>query len=84
MRGEIRGIRDELRADIASSAAETRRHFDVVAESLVAKIQIVAEGVLVVDQKVDRLGVELRGEIHKFDRRLLNLEARILPKPRTR
>lgn len=51
-------IKSDLRAEIAASAAETRRHFDVVADRLKDKIQLVGEGVIGVDQKVDRF----RGE----------------------
>jgi hypothetical protein len=57
-------LRQELRTEIAASAAETRLHFDVVAERLMGKIQLVDEGVIGVDQKVDR--------------RFLHLEARVI------
>jgi len=42
--------KDEVRAQ----QAETRRHFDVVAEGLRSQIQLVAEGVSAVDQRLDR------------------------------
>ena len=58
-------LRHEFRHEITTSAAETRRHFDVVAEQMMGKLQLVAEGVIAVDQKVDR--------------RFLHLEARIIP-----
>jgi hypothetical protein len=67
-----------LRDEIAASAAETRRHFDVVAEKLMAKIQLVGEGVIGVDQKVDRLTTEMRAEFQKVDRRILHLQARVI------
>jgi hypothetical protein len=70
--------RGSLREEIAASAAETRRHFDVVAERLMDKIQLVGEGVIGVDQKVDRLAVEMRTEFQKVDRRLLHLQARVI------
>ena len=81
-------LKDELRTEIASSAeetrgyvdataAQTRRHFDVVADHLMDKIQLVAEGVLGVDQKVERLATEMRGEFQKVDRRFLHLQARV-------
>ncbi|MBI4593042.1 MAG: hypothetical protein HY728_02410 [Candidatus Rokubacteria bacterium] len=56
---------------------ELRRHFDTVAESLMSKVELVGEGVRTVDQKVDRLGVEMRDECRRVDRRLLHLTARI-------
>jgi len=70
--------RSTLRAEIAAGGAETRWHFDVVAEHLVGKIQLVAEGVIGVDQKVDRLAEEMRAGFQKVDRRLLRLEGRLL------
>ena len=69
--------RNMLRSEIARSAAETRRHFDVVAERLTDTIQLLAEGVLGVDRKVDRLATEMRAEFQKIDRRFLHLEARV-------
>lgn len=71
-------IMDQLRAELAASAAETRRHFDVVADRLMDKIQLVGEGVLGVDQKLDRFRGEVAEEFRKVDRRLLRLEARVI------
>jgi putative hemolysin len=65
-----------LRAEIAASAAETRRHFDVVADHLMDKIQLVGEGVIGVDQKLDRFRGEVTEELRRVDQRLLRLEAR--------
>lgn len=71
-------VMDQLRAELAASAAETRRHFDVVADRLMGKIQLVGEGVLGVDQKLDRFRGEVAEEFRKVDRRLLRLEARVI------
>jgi hypothetical protein len=68
----------QLRAEIAASAAETRRHFDVVADRLMDKIQLVGERVLGVDQKLDRVRGEVADEFRQVDRRLLRLEARVI------
>lgn len=68
----------DIRAKIAASAGETRRHFDVVAEGLMSKIILVAEGLTGLDQKVDRLTSEMRTEFQKVDRRFLHLEARVI------
>ena len=70
--------RSTLRAEMAAGDAETRRHFDVVDEHLMGKIQLVAEGVVGVDQKVDRLSEEMRAGFQTVDRRILHLEARVL------
>jgi len=54
LRQEMALIREELRDEFRGANAETRRYIDVVAESLHHDIQLVAEGVLNVDPKVDR------------------------------
>jgi hypothetical protein len=71
---------------------ELKRHFDIVAESLESKIQLVAEGVVNVDQKLDRRFDALKREIEKeseetralirlsyteLDRRLATLEGTV-------
>ena len=71
-------VMGQFRAELAASAAETRRHFDVVADRLMDKIQLVGEGVIGVDQKVDRFRGEVADEFRKVDRRLLRLEARVI------
>jgi hypothetical protein len=71
-------VTSQLRAEIAASAAETRRHFDVVADRLMDKIRLVGEGVIGVDQKLDRFRGEVADEFRKVDRRLLRLEARAI------
>ena len=77
--------RREFRQEMAASAAETCRHFDVVAESLRSTIQLVAEGVLTVDRKLDRFAAEVRDEFRRVDRRFLRIDARlgIAPPDRT-
>jgi hypothetical protein len=72
------GVKSELRAEIAATAAETQRHFDVVADRLMDKIQLVGEGVIGVDQKLDRFRGEVAEEFRLVDRRLLRLEARTI------
>ena len=87
------GIKSELRAEILASAGETRqyveakivgstaetcRHFDVVADSLMDKIQLVGEGVIGVDQKLERFRGEVAEEFRRVDGRLLRLEARTI------
>lgn len=54
---------------IATKAADTRRHFDVVAGRLVGRIQRVAEGVAFRE--------ETRENFERVDRRFLHLEARV-------
>ena len=74
---DVRAEFVDVRREIAESAAETRRHFDVVAESLRSTIQVIAEGVLTVDHKLDRFADEVRDEFRKVDRRFLKIEARL-------
>ena len=68
--------REYVEAKILGSTAETRRHFDVVADSLMDKIQLVGDGVIGVDQKLDRFRGEVAEEFRRVDGRLLRLEAR--------
>ena len=70
-------LRQEFRQDIQASAVETRRHFDVVAESLRSEIQVVAEGLSALDERVERFRNEVHQEFGKVDRRFLHLEARM-------
>lgn len=46
---------EELKKLIESTAAETRRHFEVVAERLESKIDIVTEGVVSANERITRL-----------------------------
>ena len=78
IRHAIRESEDRVRGEMASSAAETRRHMDVVAEDLKAKIALVAEGVVTL---TERLGGEMREGFDIVDRRLLRLETRLLSAP---
>ncbi len=71
-------LKSDLHAEITASAAETRGHFDVVADRLMDKIQLVGEGVITVDQKLDRFRGEVAGEFQRVDRPLLRLEARLI------
>ena len=70
-------LRQDFRRDIQDSAAETRRHFEVVAEGLRSEIQVVAEGLSMLDEKVGRFRDEVHQEFGKVDRRFLHLDARI-------
>ena len=70
-------LRQEVRQDLQASAIETRRHFEVIAQSLRSDIQVVAEALNALDEKVERFRDEVRQEFSKVDRRLLHLDARI-------
>ena len=75
----------ELRRELHERSAETRRHFDVVAEGLRGDIRLVAEGhsVLVarierVEQAIEAMGREILAAVKfsfaELDRRLTRLE----------
>ena len=59
LRGEMVTLRSDLGREIADSAAETRRHFDVVAESLRSDIRILAEGIAMQNERLDRHEVRI-------------------------
>jgi len=92
LRGEIQASAADLRGEIQTSAAETRayvddrlqtttgemrRHFEVVGESLRSDIRAVAEGVVLLGQRMDRGFVEQAGQVGGLDRRVLRLEVRV-------
>jgi ubiquinone biosynthesis protein UbiJ len=60
---------------VRNEGARTRRHFDVVAESLRGDIQLIAEGQVALQQRFEELRTELKGDIAGLDRRLMRLEA---------
>jgi hypothetical protein len=59
----VRGGFELLSQEVREAAAETRRHFDVVAEDLRHNIRGIAEGVISLSERVDRLGSGLRTEM---------------------
>ena len=61
-RREGRVIMKESEDRDSQVLTEVKKHFDVVAESLESKIQLVAEGVLNVNEKLDRLKDEMHRE----------------------
>ena len=69
-------LRAELRAEMRVGDAETRRHFDVVAEDLKSRIQLVAEGVLLVDEKLERFRAEVHERFEAVDRRFEAIDLR--------
>jgi len=69
-------LRAEMRAEMRVGDAETRRHFDVVAEDLKSRIQLVAEGVLLVDEKLERFRAEVHERFEAVDRRFEAVDRR--------
>ena len=53
--GEIRRVESTLRQEIREEGIATRRHVDVVAESLRDDIRIIAEGLMALDAKVETI-----------------------------
>ena len=62
---------------IDATAAETRRHFDVIAETLRSTVRLVADGVARLDEKVERFRDETRESFERVDRRFLRLDVRV-------
>src|SRR5216684_2207554 len=68
LRQEFVGLRQGfvgLRQEVRDTAAETRRHLDVVAEFLRRDIQTVAEGVAANTERIDRVEVDLKSEMEQ-------------------
>jgi hypothetical protein len=55
VRGEMRTMETTLRQEIRDEGVATRRHFDIIAESLRDDICIIAEGLIGLDAKVERI-----------------------------
>ena len=56
--------------EIRAQFEETRRHFDGVAERMKAEVQLVAEGVGSIGERLDRLEHNLRQEILRTKKEL--------------
>ena len=63
--GPLRGEFAELRQEVRDTAAETRRHFHVIAEDLRHDIRGIAEGVIALSERVDRMDTGLRAEMNE-------------------
>ena len=59
--------------EIRAQFDETRRHFDVSAEGMRAKVRLIAEGVTALAERVDQLDHNLREEIRETRRDLTAL-----------
>jgi hypothetical protein len=54
VRGDMRASETTLRQEIREEGVATRRHFDIIAESLRDDIRIIAEGLIALDAKVEQ------------------------------
>lgn len=63
------------KAELRQEGERTRRHFDVVAESLRDDIRIVAQGQIALGRRVGDLRLELKQDITGLDKRVTRLEA---------
>ena len=61
---------------VREEAVETRRHFDVVAESLLGDIRLIAEEHVHLTQRMDTFEAETKSAISGLDRRVLRLEGK--------
>ena len=52
---ELGETRSELRTEIRAEGERTRRHFDIVGESLRDDIRLLAEGLVSVTERLDRI-----------------------------
>src|SRR5687767_2492382 len=69
----------EVRQEIEESAAENRRHFGVLNENLTAKLELVVEGFVGQNQRMDQLESEVHAGFAQVDRQLMVIWSR-LPK----
>jgi hypothetical protein len=75
MDADLKQVLEAMRQENAAAHAETRRHSVVVAEGLRREIQLVAEGVLLNGEKLDRVDTRLDQLTDNFEERVTQLEA---------
>jgi len=63
--GSLRGDFGALRQEVRDSAADARRHFDVAAEDIRHDVRGLAEGVIALSARVDRMGTDIRDEMNE-------------------
>jgi len=61
---------EDIKRFIENTAAETRRHFDVVAERLITNIDTVAEGVVGANERIDRLSADMANQFNHVNGRI--------------
>ncbi len=66
--GRLGQLLDEKMSGVDRHFDELHRHFDVVAENLQGQIQQVAEGVVLGNERLDRVEVRLEGIEGRLDR----------------
>jgi uncharacterized protein YceH (UPF0502 family) len=62
---DLKGLFDAMRKENTAAHVETRRHFDVSVERVEKKVQLVAEAVAQLDDKLDRETDALREEMKR-------------------
>ena len=62
---ELKRIFEEMRQKDDAAHAETRRHFDVTAESIRNDVKLLAEKVTHIDEKLDRTAADIRDEMRR-------------------
>jgi hypothetical protein len=60
MADDLKPLLDAMRQESTLAHAETRRHFEVVAERVEKKVDALAEAVVHLDQKFDREAADIR------------------------
>jgi len=68
--------REEMRTAIRAEGEETRRHFDVVAESFRSDIRVIADGHVHLTHRIDTFEGETKRAIAGLDRRVMRLEGK--------
>ena len=75
---ELAGHMEErfaTKAELREEGVQTRRHFDVVAESLRDDIRLIAEGQVGLAERMEAMRIDLKADIAGLDRRVMRLEA---------
>jgi light-regulated signal transduction histidine kinase (bacteriophytochrome) len=75
MDDELRAVLDAMRRESAAAHLETRRHFEILAEDLRPELRLVAEGVSLLTERVERRDAQDAQTATDVDHRLTLLEA---------
>jgi fructose-1-phosphate kinase PfkB-like protein len=72
---DLKQLLDAIRAENAAAHTETRRQFEIITEGLRSQMQIVAEGVSMNNEKIDRFDAKIDQITDDLEVRVTGLEA---------
>ena len=74
-RQHVEQLNQDTRRDLMAHAEQLNRETGVLIEDVRHQVQLVAEGVMTVNEKLDRFHDEVEAQIFGLDKRVMRLEA---------